>query len=374
MGGPNDFLPMPYKRNITNSDISPVQKLDKIAKSNDRLIVDYHERKDYVLSGSYLKLLMEYDMIESMTIKKIFLLLCKPVLKDFIETNINNRIKATKAGDTSTSELCKLSNNAVYGSTLLSHEALSNNINSITVKNLPKFIVRKGVNNFLVYGDRALVSRKANSADVSNNIAIGWMILNYSKMVMYRFWHEFKTFAKETYDTDISLYYTDTDSFFINIDFGEHTDETLKDMYLKLREHKCGRLFDFGSLKCDIKNVDDKPYKTHGLVSSELVLGDDITRAAFLAPKVYCYDQESGKSVSKGKGVIGEMQKSIFTFDNLTKLMYNFNDDVIKPVEYYGFKKTANDIRTEKFMKRIRNSNIKLHVEEGNVHLFGYKR
>ena len=76
--------------------------------------------------------------------------------------------------------------------------------------------------------DLAIVEEAYSNLVLNKPIATGFTVLEIAKVSMYNFWYDYML---EKYGIEnISLLYTDTDSFIIEIRYPDHTGDAYKDM------------------------------------------------------------------------------------------------------------------------------------------------
>jgi len=130
-----------------------------------------------------------------------------PWLKPWVEL-CNEQRKAAESD--LESDLAKLQANATFGKTL---EQVRNRVNIRLIADPQK--LQKAVNkasfreSVIVNNDLVMVRGARNKIMLNKPVAVGFTILEISKLIMYRFYYEC---MKAKYEDRCSLLFTDTDS------------------------------------------------------------------------------------------------------------------------------------------------------------------
>jgi hypothetical protein len=247
-------------------------------------------------------------------------------LKKYIDLNTTFRQEAQSEFE---KDFYKLMNNAVFGKTM---ENVRNRIdfkfemddNYIT-KYMRKFNF-KGVVEFPNENITGLLMGKTN-VKMTKPIAIGFSILDLSKLHMYKYHYE-HVLEKHDY-RDVKLLFTDTDSFcyLINTD----------DVYDDMKQNK--DLYDLSNYSLGHSCYDKSNSKVLGKFKDETA-GEPIVEFVGLKPKMYSFKTETfEKTVCKGtkKSVV----KKFLHFDLYNQIVRGVND------RYY----TMNENNTIRSMK-----------------------
>ena len=169
--------------------------------------------KDYLISLPLLQFLLSKGL-KIDKVRKVYKFKQSSFLKSFIENNIKRR---AQANNPFIKNAIKLINNAIYGRTLLNklHYATETkvvNTRNQIIKSFSKPTFRKADP---ISNSRTLVTYNKPHVEVDSPIYVGFSILEYSKLIMYRFWYDVLV---KTYGDRVQYVYSDTDSFIINLE------------------------------------------------------------------------------------------------------------------------------------------------------------
>ena len=218
------FPPLPLSRQIQEEEISDYSR-DFLKQHNNRLgnveklILDLYDKKEYIVHYDILK----YYISLGIKVTKIHSLISfnhKAWLKPYIDFNTEMR---TKTDNDFEKDFWKLMNNAFYGKTM---ENISNRC-MVELTNTPEILKRlaskdnfKDIIDF--NGDFKAVLLNYKSMYFHKPIYLGMCVLDYSKLVMYKFYYD----TIEKYFPYNEILYCDTDSMIINI----YTEDLYKDL------------------------------------------------------------------------------------------------------------------------------------------------
>ena len=166
-------------------------------------------------------------------------------------------------------------------------------------------------------------------------IYLGLCILEISKIIMYEFWYDF---VKNKYGNKARLYYTDTDSFVINI----KTNDFYKDISQDVNEK-----FDNSNYTFDRPLPKGKNKKVIGLMKDELG-GGIITEFVALRPKTYSYITNDFTELKKAKGTKKYVVKKMLRFSDYKNCLFS-NGKVLKSQQ--RFKSENHSVYTENINK-----------------------
>ena len=179
-----------------------------------------------------------------------------------------------------------------------------------------------------------LVQSKPVKTKFNKPIDLGAVILETSKLHMYKFFYDY---LKVKYGNNVNLIYTDTDSFVLEI----ITDDVYEDI------GNDNHLFDFSEYDKDHKCYDLKNKKKLGNFKDELH-GRIMTQFSSLKPKMYSFEfikYNSIKNENKHKGV----KKSVDIYHNdYKKCLYN--EDILYK-EFYNLQLNKQNIYLDKINK-----------------------
>lgn len=199
-------------------------KLVPNSKTSKKLLLTFGSKKNYVIHYRMLKLVLQHGLV----LKKVHRVLQfeqSAWLKSYIELNTKMRSKANNDFE---KELYKLMNNAIFD------KAMENVKSRVDIKLKSKWDGRYGVRSLIAQPnfkkrtifDENLVAIEMKQTRILMNksISVGMAILDiFSKVVMYEYYYNF---LKPKYGTNISMAYTDTDSFVLHV----KTDDFYDDM------------------------------------------------------------------------------------------------------------------------------------------------
>ena len=176
---------------------------------------------------------------------------------------------------------------------------------------------------------------KKTKVKMNKPIYLRLSILEISKILMYGFWYDY---IKPKYNNNVKLYYTDTDSFIINI----KTNDFYEDIASDVEYYEVKRPLLMGKNKKVICLMKDK------------LGGKIITEFVTLRPKTYSFLTDVGKEDKKAKGTKKCIIKKMIKFNDYKKCL--LNDEVIfKSQQKFISKK--HDVYTVKINKKALSSN-----------------
>ena len=208
-------------------------------------------------------------------------------------------------------------NNAIFGKSM---ENVLNNSNVKLINNDPekllKLIKEPNFKNIHKISDKqVLVQSKPVKTKFNKPIYLGACILETSKLHMYKFWYDY---LKVKYSDNVNLFYTDTDSFILEIFTGDVYEDMKNDNHL----------FDFSEYPKDHKCYNVKNKKVYGIFKCELH-GKIMTEFSCLKPKMNSYEYIENNSIENKithKGV----KKSVDIFHNDYKNVFIMRKFYIK--------------------------------------------
>ena len=164
---------------------------------------------------------------------------------------------------------------------------------------------------------------KKTRVKMIKTLYLGVTTLDVSKTLMYEFWYNY---IGPKYGDKAKLYYTDTDSFIINIKIEDFFEDISNDVE---------RWFD----TCNYDKNDKRPLligknkKVPGLFKDELK-GKIITKVVALRPKTYAYLMEDGSDHKKAKGTKKCVIKQKLMLENYKDCLSN-NKAIYKSQERF---------------------------------------
>ena len=310
-----DFPLAPYNRPVKTEELSDYQKNvlgeEKHAETS-KLIADFKDRVKQGYHIEYLQFLIKHGL----KLKKVHRMISFKqdyIMKSYIDKNSALRAKAENDFDKG---LYKLANNSLYGKTM------ENVRDRLEMKNMPynktKIVDGKKVpmteeeiktniakhqsNPFFKYHSIDLKSSKLlqfkqKKATLDKPVYTGSQILDYSKLLMSKFFYEtlIPHFGRE----NVTMAYTDTDSFVLEI--------TTKDLDEELA--KLSADFDFSNYPTTHELHDVNNKKVPGKFKDELA--GDVTEFIGLRAKCYAYSTIKKNDDNKAKGIARSVSKTL---------------------------------------------------------------
>ena len=217
-------------------------------------------------------------------------------LKDFIDKNIHSR--SVEMNPFKKTALKKVSN-SIFGRTLMNplNYATRTTVcstESALLKNVSKSSFRKLD---LISDTRVLVTHNKPCVEVKSPIYIGFAILDYAKLIMYKFVYDV---LLHTYKDNIKLCYSDTDSLIVNI-FTEDIEKEL--------EGPLSQYLDLSNFPKTHRLYSDKWKGKLGKLKVE-TQSDIMTELVAVRPKCYSFLTKTSHS-NAIKGVPYDVQRTI---------------------------------------------------------------
>ena len=241
-----DFPPLPENIVITEDMFTPFMREMWNERPDDttRLAPNLFPKKKYTIHYRHLKFLLTRPQ-QQVRITKVHRILRYRQgrwLKPYIDANTEMRQKASVEGNKTGENRWKLQNNIIFGKCcenkrnrksvkLVQTKAQANKVCS-----KPTYLRRNIIHPQLV----AIESRRA-VVDLNTAISVGNTILELSKLHMYKVYREMQGMFNTPY-TSMSLLFTDTDSFLVEVR-GTRNSKRYTDPYKIMLENY--KLFDF---------------------------------------------------------------------------------------------------------------------------------
>ena len=218
------YPPMPLSRKIEEEEISPYSR--KFLKENNlklgkekKLILDLNDKKEYIVHYEILKYYIHLG-IKVTKIHSIISFNHKAWLKTYIDFNTEKR---SMSNNNFEKDFFKLLNNSFYGKTMenISKHCLVELANN--PKDLKNLASRDNLMDIIDFNENfKAVKLKYKSMYFNKPTYLGMCILDYSKLVMYKFYYDVieKKFPKN------EVLYSDTDSIILNI----YTEDLYKEL------------------------------------------------------------------------------------------------------------------------------------------------
>lgn len=330
-------------------------------KYNGRLCTTFLPKRNYLIHAKVLK----FYLNEGLRISKFhygYLFYQDYILKDYVENNIIKR-RTSKSPPLQT--LYKLLNNSLYGKTCENKfkyrkfEVYKED-NSIFGK-INTWLM--DTTNWLPINDKVLIEKKIKEIKLDKPIQIGFSILDFAKLEMYKFLFAIQNIFKE----DVQPLYTDTDSILIHFKH-PHPEEVL------FNDPTTRPFLDFDKIPEHWTVHTPGTHKESGLWSLETT--DKIIEFIGIRAKTYSYRTEN-KEILKNKGITATAIE-LKTREKITMEHYRqalFENKEIKVYQVtIGSKK--HQLLTKKQIKlAITNNDEKRHVLPDKITTipYGYK-
>lgn len=306
------FPPMPISRVIDEEEISDYSR-DFLKQHNNKLgkvkklILDLHDKKEYIVHYD----ILQYYISLGIKVTKIHSIISfnhKAWLKDYIDFNTSMRAKATNDFE---KDFWKLMNNSFYGKTMenISNRCIIELINK--PEDLKRLASKDNFKDIIDFNnDFKAVQLNYKSMYFNKPIYLGMCILDYSKLVMYKFYYD----VIEKYLPDNEIIFSDTDSMVLNI----FTEDVYKDLE-KIKDH-----LDTSNYPKDHFLYSTENKKVIGKFKDELS-GNIITEFIAIRSKVYGYEYLENSSlkfkcVAKG---VNKSTKKDFSSESYRDCLFN---------------------------------------------------
>lgn len=289
---------------------------------NDKLLLTFYDKKNYIVHYSMLKLALEHGLL----LKKVHRVLQfkqSAWLKAYIDLNTKLRAQANNDFE---KDFYKLLNNAIYGKTM-ENLRLRSDIRLVNKwygggKNCGRNLIAQP--NFkkctIFEEDLAAIELQKSCILMNKPIIVGMCILELSKLLMYKFLYNY---LKPKYEQNIQLIYTDTDSYIVEI-------KTI-DVYADIRDDP--NEFDTWDFpEENIYGIKRHNKKVPGKFKDELN-GEIVTEVVGMRSKCYAVRTKINKKkkdkvamkniIKKAKGVKKNVLKNHISFDDYYKCITN---------------------------------------------------
>ena len=191
----------PFVSDLLRQGWRPAEKLIPNLYSNTNYVTHYRNLQYYVKQGLVLT-----------KIHRVLSFVQRPWLKpwiDFCTTQSQNAKSDFEA------DLAKLQANSTFGKTM---EQVRNRVNICLIADAQKLRKALGKPSYrqtqIINPDLVMIRAAPKKITFNKPIAVGFCILELSKLIMYKFYYEY---LKPTYKDDCQLLFTDTDSLCCHI-------------------------------------------------------------------------------------------------------------------------------------------------------------
>lgn len=298
------------KNQLSNYQLEILTRTKTTTGNTEKLIGSLDDKKNYVVHYRNLKFYLQQGL-KLTKVHRVVKFKQSPWLKKYIDLNTGFRQEAKSEFE---KDFYKLMNNAVFGKTM---ENVRNRIDfkfgtddKYTIKYMRKFNF-KGVVEFPNENITGLLMGKTD-IKMNKPIAVGFSILDVSKLHMYKYHYEH---ILKKYDyRDVKLLFTDTDSFCYLINTNDIYDDMIQDK----------SLYDLSNYNSQHKCYDKTNGKVLGKFKDETA-GEPIVEFVGLKPKMYSFKTETEeKKVCKGtkKSVV----KKFINYDLYKQIVMGHND------------------------------------------------
>lgn len=330
-------------------------------KYDGRLCTTFLEKEYYLCHAELLKFYIENGLI-IIKFHYGYVFEQSPILANYVESNIYKRRNTTSAP---LQTLYKLLNNSLYGKTCENkfkyrkfqiHEeeaGVHGRINSFL----------NNATNWLPIEDQVLVEHKINKVILDKPIQLGFAILEFAKLEIYKFLF----LIQDEFSSDVTPLYTDTDSIMLH--FKVPNPQEILYANPQIRE-----LLDFDKVPDHWQIRTPGTNKKSGLWSLETL--DRIVEFVGIRAKTYCYRTDR-QTILKNKGVTANaielISRDKLTIEHYKQVLFSNKD--FKVVQYtIGSKK--HQIKTKETIKiALTNNDEKRQVLPDKITTlpFGYK-
>ena len=311
----------PFARNLQGENWKPMQKLIPNLYNKTDYVVHYRNVQFYVKQGLVLK-----------KIHKVLSFTQRRWLKPWIDLCTAQRQNATSEFE---SDLAKLQANSTFGKTM---ENVRNRVNIRLIADPAK--LRKAVSKpsyrhaQIINSDLVMVRGAQAKVLLNKPIAVGFCILELSKLVMYKFYYEY---LKPKYNDRCKLLFTDTDSLCCEIE--------TSDLYRDMGEAM--DLIDTSNFEPDHPLFSAKNHRVLGKMKSET---GSIPPKEFVGLKAKMYSLSCGnKSQKKVKGIKKNYVKKHIRHDSFLKVLQSTSSTT--QAKFRLFKSTNHVLNTVEMTK-----------------------
>jgi hypothetical protein len=277
------------------------------SKKIKKLIPNLYDKTDYILHYRNLKLYLKLGL-KLKKIHKIITFKQKPWLEEYVDFNIEKR---KQAPDDFEKDHWKLLNNCVFGKLL---ESIRNRKDFKFVTDPQRLLKLTSKPTFhssrIIDKQLALIEMKQSPLRLNKPIFAGYVILELSKLLMYKFHYKF---ILKKFKNKVNLLFTDTDSLCYIFD---HPD-TFK-IFKKFEK----KYFDFSNYPKNHKMYSNTNKGKPGLFKNVCPY-PPIQEFVGLKSKMYSLKQDQGKVKKTAKGVKKHLIKNIDFEDYLSTLLNN---------------------------------------------------
>ena len=274
----------------------------------EKLICHFKPRKNYVVHYRNLRQYLEMGM-KIKAVHRGISFQQSSWMEPYIRKNTELRKTAANSFE---KDFFKLMNNSVFGKTIENIRKRQNIHLVDNRKKAVKLVSRPNFDRCVIFDENLIaVHMKRTEVYFNKPVYVGQAILDLSKTLLFDFHYNY---ILEKYDNKAKLLFTDTDSLMYQI----HTEDFYKDISDDIEEK-----FDTSDYPANHESgiLTGVNKKVIGMFKDE-VAGKQITHFVGLRPKLYDFETEEGKEVSKCKGIKKNVVKKTINFDNYVRCLF----------------------------------------------------
>ena len=300
----------PERMKVTKEELSPYQlelleKEDRILGNEEKLFLTLKNKKKYIVHHSILK---EYIKL-GLKVTKVHRTISfeeSAWLKKYINFNTEQRKKAKTDFE---KDLWKLMNNAFYGKTMENIRGRNELKLSSDYNEIKKSINKPNLKNSIIFNENFVgIINNITSLKFDKPIYLGMCILDYSKLLMYKFYYG--VVNKIWPENEIIA--SDTDCLFLSV--------KTKDIYEDMRE--IIDELDTSDYPKDHELQSNKNKKVIGKFKDELN-GKIMNEIVFLRSKAYSFTLTDLSEEKKLKGIGKTTIKKDIKFNDYKNCLFN---------------------------------------------------
>jgi hypothetical protein len=306
----SDYPLAAEKLRVSEKDISAYsrdlrEKLGKSIKSkSEKLIPNLKNKNHYVLHYRCLQFYLKEGMILS-KIHRVLTFEQKPWLFTYISFNIEKRASSSLKFN---QMFYKLMNNAIFGKSLENPRKRRKFHLVSNEKSALRYISKPHFKNVIIFNENLVgISMLQPKVKLNKPIYVGFCTLEISKLFMYKFHYEH---IKKTFRENVTLAYTDTDSFIYQF-------SNVSNIYEYILKHL--DLYDTSNYPHDHICFSEKNKNQLGRFKDELG-GNILVSFIGLRAKMYALKCVDDKDLKRAKGVPFSVLSSLTYEDYLSCL------------------------------------------------------
>jgi hypothetical protein len=352
----NDYPMAPEHFTVTEEMLSPFAKSfnNQHWKPSVKLIPNLLNKTKYVAHYRNLQFYVTHGLVVD-KIHRILSFTQSPWLAPWIDYCTTERQMASSEFE---ADLAKLKANATFGKTLEQVRNRQNvrliaNENSLA-KAVSKVTFRQSE---IINEDLCMVRASKRQVTLNKPIAVGFAILELSKLIMYRFYYDF---LKQKYDNRCSLLFTDTDSFCCEI----QTNDMHADMYENLS------LFDTSNFETTHPLYSSENHRVLGKFKSET---GSLQASEFVGLRAKMYSLrifKSRKSTIKAKGIKKQYVRKNMRHEHFIRVLHS---QAVTTCTFKAFRSRNHKLQTVEITKRCLDAfDDKRFILNDGVHTLAY--